>query len=139
MVRQPRWDQYEAALLLDYCVGVEEKKISKVDAVEAVSELLRARARAKGIQIDDTFRNINGITMQLASMRNCCLGRENGLTISKLFKEVVCMYKNDRERFDEILQEEGFSLKDAEVTDYEASKNFIKHLKGRLKSNWSGL
>ena len=39
----------------------------------------------------------------------------------------------------EILQEEGFSLKDAEVTDYEASKNFIKHLKGRLKSNWSGL
>ena len=106
MVRQPRWDQYEAALLLDYCVGVEEKKISKVDAVEAVSELLRARARAKGIQIDDTFRNINGITMQLASMRNCCLGREKGLTISKLFKEVVCMYKNDRERFDEILQEE---------------------------------
>ena len=43
------------------------------------------------------------------------------------------------EAVDEILQEEGFSLKDAEVTDYEASKNFIKHLKGRLKSNWSGL
>lgn len=43
------------------------------------------------------------------------------------------------EAVDEILQEEGFSLKDAEVTDYEESKNFIKHLKGRLKSNWSGL
>ena len=30
MVRQPRWNQYEAALLLDYCVMVEEKKSQKL-------------------------------------------------------------------------------------------------------------
>lgn len=118
MLRQPQWDQYEAALLLDYCVKVETGEITKGNAIEAVSTLLRTRAQNKGIQIDDTFRNLNGITMQLSSMRNCYLRKENGLTISKLFKQVVEIYENDRVRFNEILQEETESMGETNWTKF---------------------
>lgn len=118
MLRQPQWDQYEAALLLDYCIKVENGEITKGNAIEAVSALLRTRAHNKGIQIDDTFRNLNGITMQLSSMRNCYLRQENGLTISKLFRRVVDIYENDRVRFNEILQEETETMGETNWTKF---------------------
>ncbi len=104
-VRIP-WDQYEATLLLAYCIDVEEKKISRKEAVTAVSQKLRDRAVFRGYEIDDVFRNENGISMQMSSMRNCFLGNEKGLTISKLFRDVVKLYKENRVEFQRILQEE---------------------------------
>ena len=55
------WDKYEAALLLDYCIKVENSEISRVEAVSTVSQMLRSRAIRKGYEIDDVFRNENGI------------------------------------------------------------------------------
>lgn len=99
------WDKYEAALLLDYCIKVENSEISRVEAVSTVSQMLRSRAIRKGYEIDDVFRNENGINMQISSMRNCYLGKKQGLTISKLFYETVSLQKNDPEAFDLLLQE----------------------------------
>lgn len=111
MTRQPLWTRYEAMILLDYCVQVEDGKITRAEAVETVSKLLRHQAQEKGMHIDDTFRNENGISMQMSSMRNCYYDKQDGLTISKLFKEVVSLYKEDREKFDEILQEKTETMK----------------------------
>ena len=91
-VRIP-WDYYEAALLLDYCIRVENKELSRLEAISIVSQLLRQRAINKGLDIDDVFRNENGISMQFSAMRNCYLGKKQGLTISKLFYEVVKFQK----------------------------------------------
>ena len=100
------WDKFEAALLLNYCIKVEIGEISKAEAVTTVSQILRNRAIRKGYEIDDVFRNENGINMQISSMRNCYLGKKQGLTISKLFYETVRLQKNDPEAFNKILQEE---------------------------------
>ena len=105
------WDKYEAALLLDYCIKVENGEISKKEAVSTVSQMLRSRAIRKGYEIDDVFRNENGISMQLSSMRNCYLGKDQGLTISKLFYETVSLRKNDPGAFNHILQEESENVR----------------------------
>ena len=104
------WDKFEAALLLDYCIKVENGEISKAEAVTTVSQILRSRAIRKGYEIDDVFRNENGISMQISSMRNCYLGKEQGLTISKLFYETVRLRNNDPKAFNQILQEESENM-----------------------------
>lgn len=49
------WDKYEAALLFDYCIKVENKEISRMEAVSTVSQILRYRAVCNGYEIDDVF------------------------------------------------------------------------------------
>lgn len=104
------WDEYEVALLLDYVIRIENGMINRQDAVSAVSDKLRNRAISKGLEIDDSFRNENGISMQMSALRNCYLGVEQGLSISKLFREIVALYRNDRVAFENILQEEWAQL-----------------------------
>lgn len=101
------WDKYEAALMLDYCIKVENKVLSRDEAVSIVSQRLRRRAIVAGLEIDDVFRNENGISMQYSAMRNCYIGKKNGLTISKLFYEIVGMQRDDPDAFYQILQEES--------------------------------
>lgn len=101
-----QWDKYEAALLLDYCIKVENKELPRTKAIAIVSQTLRHRAVSKGLSIDDIFRNENGIGMQMSAMRNCYLGKEQGLTISKLFYEIVALQKEDPDAFYRILEEE---------------------------------
>lgn len=104
------WDKYEAALLLDYCIKVENKMLSRDEAISTVSQHLRRRAIVAGYEIDDVFRNENGISMQYSAMRNCYLGKKNGLTISKLFYEIVAMQRDNPDAFYQILQEESETM-----------------------------
>lgn len=106
-MKQPQWDKYEAAFLLEYCLKVEKNELSREEAITTVSEHLRERAKASGVEIDEIFRNKNGISMQMSAMRNCYLEQNKGLTISKLFKEVVALYKTNRNTFEKIIQEES--------------------------------
>jgi len=104
-IRVP-WDKYEAAVLLDYILKVENGVFSRSEAVSIVSDKLRQRAIINGMEIDEYYRNENGISMQMSALRNCFLGIERGLTISTLFREIVALYKTDRPAFYSILQEE---------------------------------
>ena len=106
-MKQPQWDKYEAAFLLEYCLKVENNELSRKEAITTVSEHLRERAKDRGFEIDEVFRNENGISMQMSAMRNCYLEKNKGLTISKLFKEVVALYKTNRNIFEKIIQEES--------------------------------
>lgn len=101
------WDKYEAALLLEYCIKIENRELTRVEAISIVSQILRSRATRNGKKIDDIFRNENGIGMQLSSMRNCYLGKKQGLTISKLFYDIVALQKDDPNAFHQILEEES--------------------------------
>lgn len=104
------WDKYEVALLLDYCIKVENKNVSRTEAISIVSQTLRNRAASKGFPIDDIFRNENGIGMQMSAMRNCYLGKEQGLSISKLFYETVALKKENPDAFYQILEEESSQM-----------------------------
>lgn len=106
-MKQKPWDRYEVAFLLNYCLKTEAGDVSRKEAIDIVSNTLRERAVARGVKIDETFRNKNGISMQMSAIRNCYLGKDQGLAGSKLFRETVALYKSDHDALERILQEES--------------------------------
>ena len=106
-MKQKPWDRYEAALLLSYCLKIEAGDIPRKEAVDIVSNTLRKRVEVQGLEIDETFRNTNGISMQMSAIRNCYLGKDHGLAGSKLFHEMVDLYKSNHDALEQILQEES--------------------------------
>lgn len=62
------WDDCEAAYLLYELIRVLNNEISRKEAIQLVSNTLRKRALKRGVLIDDVFRNINGITLQMSVM-----------------------------------------------------------------------
>lgn len=62
MARQVPFTEYEAVLLLDAFLQVESGAISRTRAIKNCSSALRCMAVSNGMEIDDTYRNVNGIT-----------------------------------------------------------------------------
>lgn len=138
MPKRIPWDNEEAAILIDACIQFNQRKITKQQAVKDVSKRLRGRAVNKGIEIDDVFRNENGITMQFMLMNELLTDEKSGLRgASKLFVKMVEMYNNDRTSFDFILKEaktvaaetsikdEFFKWLSNKVTDTQLSDSYI--------------
>ncbi len=103
--RQPQWNLFEAAILLDAFHEVQKKERSKSEIIKNVSAALRQLAINQGQIIDDIYRNENGISYQLRSIESACKGKTVVVPATKLFSEVVTIYDNDRERFSSILEE----------------------------------
>lgn len=111
MTVQKQWDKYEATILLDFYLKYLKGTLSKKDAIQTVSKRLRTMAKNNNVIIDDTYRNISGITFQLLSMESAYKGFTITKPASKLFTEIVALYKNDRKQFDNLLME-GMSMSD---------------------------
>lgn len=100
------WEQDEALILLDALLRVLNEGYPRNQAIEEVSTTLRRRAIAKGIEIDDIFRNTNGIDMQFNSMMYVLTDSEKGLKCSsKVFRQAVDLYKNNRTEYENLLKE----------------------------------
>lgn len=98
------WDKYEVALLIDACNKIRDKKIDKAECAHKLSKLLRQRAKANGIKIDEVFRNENGITLQMTKMEYLLTDGEKGLPgASKLYIEMAKMSKLNSDEFEKIL------------------------------------
>ena len=89
------WDEYEVALLIDACNRIRDNKIDKAECVHKLSNLLRQRAKANGINIDEVFRNENGIALQMTKMEYLLTDGKKGLPgASKLYIEMAKMSKS---------------------------------------------
>ena len=100
------WDKQETALLIDAYLRVKDKELSQQEAIKEVSSLLRRRAILSGMEIDDVFRNINGITMQMKIIGGLVDDRPSGLhSATKIFNDMVALYKNNPAAFYEILNQ----------------------------------
>lgn len=100
------WDIEEAVLMLDMLLKSLDGKLTRKEAIRQVSEKLRRRAVNRGIEIDDIFRNENGITFQMSALEVAYTGRKTKLKQpTKLFVETVNLYRNNRELYEEILKE----------------------------------
>lgn len=106
MKRQPTWDKYEVALLVEAHLAIEKENTKKIEILQVLSETLRRKAINEGMVIDDTFRNLNGMQWQLGFVK-CAFGNNSYSSHrpSKMFREIVNMYLYEKERFDEILAE----------------------------------
>lgn len=99
------WDEFEVVLLINACNQVRKKKIDKTEMVHKLSVLLRKRAKEKGIDIDEVFRNENGIALQMAKMEYLLTDGKNGLPgASKLYAEIAKLSKANPAEFEKILE-----------------------------------
>lgn len=107
------WDKYEAVFLLSILVMIQEKKISRSKAIAAASEALRERAIKNGSVIDDKFRNINGISLQMMRMLNSLNSRGTISSGSKLFDSVVDLFYNNKAEYQKLVQESGLMISES--------------------------
>ena len=83
------WDRDEALILLDGLLSALNGEQPRMKVVQSISEELRKRAVNKGIEIDDVFRNTNGISMQLQTMEYIFTDGEKGLKSKGLSQFMV--------------------------------------------------
>lgn len=133
------WDKQETALLIDAYLRVKNRELSQQDAVKKVSLLLKRRAIQSGMEIDEVFRNTNGITMQMKIIGGLVDDRPSSLhSATKVFTEMVALYKSEPAAFHEILiqakgecamqvnvQEKFFAWLMAKVSSVQLSEFYI--------------
>ncbi len=104
-MKQKPWDEHEAIVLLEAYIQVLKGKKDRKKAIEDVSKLLRQIAIHNGEEIDDVFRNVAGITFQMYSMESAFFGKTIRKPATKLFSDVVKMRKNNRKKYNSLLEE----------------------------------
>ncbi|WP_206458294.1 hypothetical protein [Anaerovorax sp. IOR16] len=108
MANRIPWNKYETALLIEAYLKVENKEITRKDAICQMSNILRKMAKNIGIKIDRIFRNENGISLRMSEMQYLMTDCKKGLkkaVMSKLFQEMVELYRTNRTEFNKILTE----------------------------------
>lgn len=136
MTAQPRWNISEAAILLEAVLNVENGIEKRKDAIERVSENLRKMALNQKINIDEKYRNVNGITFQFQSMEFSAFGRINPTNKigSKMFDEVVKIKNGSPDQYEQILRQAkilagiGNDTSEKEVRDMNYRSAFKKWL-----------
>ena len=66
--RQPPWDKYEAAILLEGLLASMKGELTRSDAIKSVSRDLRIMAFHRGMEVNEVYRNTNGISLQMKCM-----------------------------------------------------------------------
>lgn len=102
------WSLTESVILLDALIAYLDGKITSKSLIAEVSSFLRKCAVYRGIEIDDKFRNENGIAMQFRVMEYFFTGGKHGLKkdqCPKIFQEAIDLYHQDRKDFERVLQE----------------------------------
>lgn len=105
MILQKTWDKYEVALLIECYENIKNGEDQK-SALMQLSKDLRNMAIFAGKNIDETYRNYNGMVWQYAYIK---LAFNKGSYGTKrptpLFVKMVELYDSDRCEFDKILEE----------------------------------
>lgn len=97
--------------MLEAFFVTEDGLISEKEAHHYISAVLRQKARLQGNTIDEYFRNVNGIRMQMDAMKHTYSQGERGLSHStKLFAETLELYRNHRKEYRELLEEASYIL-----------------------------
>ena len=103
-IKKP-FTQHEAVLLLDAYLKVSNGEITRTMAIKKCSELLRALAVNNGIDIESTYRNTNGIALQMSSMESACKGYTVVKPSTKMFRDTVKLYHTDKNQYELLLNE----------------------------------
>ena len=101
--RNEHWDIYEAAILLKYYIAYDLNIIDKETMVKTVSVSLREMAVNRGQSIDETYRNEIGISFQSLRMESAYLKTDSPFKETKLFNEIVDLYRTNINEFKSIL------------------------------------
>lgn len=105
MVSKIPFTKYESVILLYYYLKEVSGDLTRSDSVKKCSQTLRSLAVNSGAEIDDSFRNVSGISFQMAGMESAYRGETILKPASKLFQETVWLYRNDNSAYQRLLGE----------------------------------
>lgn len=105
MMLQKTWNKYEVALLIECYENIKNGEDQK-SALTRLSKDLRNMAILAGENIDEVYRNYNGMVWQFAYIKLAFnKGSYGTRTPTPLFVKMVELYDSDRCEFDKILKE----------------------------------
>lgn len=105
MILHKIWDKYEVALLIECYENIKNGEDQK-SALMQLSKDLRNMAILAGKNIDETYRNYNGMVWQYAYIKLAFnKGSYGTRRPTPLFVKMVELYDSDRCEFDKILEE----------------------------------
>lgn len=123
------FDLQEAVILLDVYLNMVESGTSTTEAAEKASLRLRALATRNGYAVSDSYRSAKGILGRLNSLAGLYKDKKTpGTPGTAMFVEAISLYRNNRNRYDEILRSEGtedtcLQLKE-ELVPYRTEKEY---------------
>ena len=99
------WDRYEVALLFQAYEKVANGADMNAEAA-ILSDTLRKLAVDRGITIDDTYRNINGMKMQLRNIQYLFTNGKKGLSSSStLIRDMFRIYMYENAEYQAVLKD----------------------------------
>ncbi len=99
-MRPSAWDKYEVALLIDMYQRIKAGAISREAGLAELSNNLRQMAINRGVQIDDVYRNLSGMSWQMAIIDKMFTERYSyGRKPAAVFTEMVALYNDEREQY----------------------------------------
>lgn len=105
LAKHVSWDKYESALLFNAYENIARGENLKVEAVK-LSNTLRQYAVNRGMEIDDTYRNVNGMNMHLAQVQYFFTEGRKGLpSSSKATRQMYKLYQSNYKEYLSLLKE----------------------------------
>ena len=101
-----RWQLEEAVALMDVYFRYGGTLRIPEDELLHLSRLYQNRARILGLRVDEKFRNLAGMQMQMGCIHYVVTdGKEGFSAASKLFYQTYELYKNRPDEFQKICDE----------------------------------
>lgn len=138
---QKNWDKYEVALLIEAYQDIKQGRVDRMSALISLSQNLRRIAQNEGLEIDETFRNLNGVTWQMSFIEKAFSGETyESRTPPHIFIEMVDIYNKNPQEFQKILDEAHIKVTgNSKMGDDEQKKLFIKWLAENIKITTSSV
>ena len=100
------FDIQEAVILLDVYLVEQSDHLKRIEAAKIASKRLRSLATRHGMTVSDSFRSPMGLQNRLRSIGGLYEGKESASAPgTEVFREAVALYKNDRQRYWQILHD----------------------------------
>lgn len=117
MAKLTPFSRHEAVLLLDAYLETQNTELPRLRTVKRVSVDLRRMAINNDIVIDDVYRNVNGISSQMSSMESAYVGKTIVKPATRLFLEVVSLYRDNQSEYGRILKEARSMVNGKQTTE----------------------
>ena len=106
IVDKKPFDIQEAVILLDVYLIEKSKHLKRTEAAKIASERLHDLAVRRGMTVSDSFRSPMGLQNRLRSIGGLYEGEESvSAPGTEAFRKAVFMYKNDSERYQQVLHD----------------------------------
>lgn len=95
-----KWELDEAVIFCDVYIKSGRKMNIEKSILEKVSILLNKRAKEKGLTVDDKFRNVDGLSLQIRCIHYIVTNATEGLSnVGKIFYEAYELLAKNPQKF----------------------------------------